>query len=1056
MSEFDRNCTVLLYCSGTPPPVRAMKTKLESKIVSTQEKALASTIRWLINGETSYNGLLMTVIRFVVPSRGHRIKKLLQIFWEIVDKCKPDGSLKDEMILVCNALRNDLTSANEYVRGSTLRLLCKIPFLKIVEPLMDPIVSNLTHRLPYVRRNAVLCVFSIVKNFGAEVIPSGLSEVAHILETETDLSTKRNAFLLLLHSDQDKAVQYVLTQQEAISEMGDIFQLALLGLLRMVTKLTPEHKAALLRVAINLLDRCSPAVAFEAATCLLSLTTSPLGLKAAARGYVKLLASQTENNVRITILDRLDLIIAKKCPHALDGHVMDILRALNCVSSSIRKKTLGIVMQLVTPRNVDDVVGVLKREVLKTMGPEMQTAGPACTSLVEYRRLLIRALHVSCSPYPEVSKSLMPLLITFLGEKSAYEGDRWMAAEVVSFVRELAARFPELRDSFVSQILDSLTAMHLSRVLRVSIWIIGEHATTRQDATKFVDTVLQLLRPLPLEPQALGSTKDKKIRNDDTVFKHPELNIALLPNKAEGAVPHIAAETGRPRVTTRTVVLPDGTYGTEEVYEEDVEVAKSDDHESSTNTSVRNLINSGDFLLSAGISVAICKLITRLVLAQASLIDDAPAAMTKSAERDPLLLKGTYIVASLLQHSNRHPVANPKSDGTIRMKQCLAYLCAIHNGDEELAQRYKSTLFSPSSSDAFKVIEMRRQDLSVDFGLGQDGTEKGIDEDTVVPSPQQTIVFRQLRRERLGEDVLLGDSDRGALLDETLELPTANFSKLGAEKQEAEIFQQRLAKSQPLTGLSDPIYVEAFMRVQQFTAILELRLFNRTHDTLQQVTVELCAHGDLKIVERPPPVSLSPHGSCKMSASIKVQSTEAGLVFGYVTYDPQSAVDKKVLVLSELPMDLADYMRRSWLGDLHFRMLWSEFEWENKINVATPCEDPVVFLEHIMRHTNLSLVGREISPTVPPKEDDPDAHRKTKEWLESLPAIRRLEKSSFFAVNLFVRSVFGEEALANLSLETLPGKKLTGSVRIRSRTQGMALALGDKITTLQKGAPRSE
>ena len=67
---------------------------------------------------------------FVVTSRDHRVKKLLQIYWEIVEKTKAErqrgltrffrdaalednGDLKEEMILVCNALRNDLMHANE-------------------------------------------------------------------------------------------------------------------------------------------------------------------------------------------------------------------------------------------------------------------------------------------------------------------------------------------------------------------------------------------------------------------------------------------------------------------------------------------------------------------------------------------------------------------------------------------------------------------------------------------------------------------------------------------------------------------------------------------------------------------------------------------------------------------------------------------------------------------------------------------------------------------------------------------------------------------------------
>lgn len=53
----------------------------------------------------------------------------------------------------------------------------------------------------------------------------------------------------------------------------------------------------------------------------------------------------------------------------------------------------------------------------------------------------------------------------------------------------------------------------------------------------------------------------------------------------------------------------------------------------------------------------------------------------------------------------------------------------------------------------------------------------------------------------------------------------------------------------------------------------------------------------------------------------------------------------------------------------------------------------------------------------------------------------------FLSANLYARSVFGEDALANLSIEKVEGSGLIqGHVRIRSKTQGIALSLGDKIT----------
>ena len=57
----------------------------------------------------------------------------------------------------------DLQHPNEFIRGSTLRFLCKLREPELLEPLMPAIRACLEHRHAYVRRNAVLAIFTIYK-----------------------------------------------------------------------------------------------------------------------------------------------------------------------------------------------------------------------------------------------------------------------------------------------------------------------------------------------------------------------------------------------------------------------------------------------------------------------------------------------------------------------------------------------------------------------------------------------------------------------------------------------------------------------------------------------------------------------------------------------------------------------------------------------------------------------------------------------------------------------------------------------------------------------------
>jgi coatomer subunit beta len=52
----------------------------------------------------------MPIIQYILPSRNKALKKLLHTYWEVCPKYDENGKLKQEMILVVNAIRNDLVS----------------------------------------------------------------------------------------------------------------------------------------------------------------------------------------------------------------------------------------------------------------------------------------------------------------------------------------------------------------------------------------------------------------------------------------------------------------------------------------------------------------------------------------------------------------------------------------------------------------------------------------------------------------------------------------------------------------------------------------------------------------------------------------------------------------------------------------------------------------------------------------------------------------------------------------------------------------------------------
>lgn len=170
------------------------------------------------------------------------------------------------------------------------------------------------------------------------------------------------------------------------------------------------------------------------------------------------------------------------------------------------------------------------------------------------------------------------------------------------------------------------------------------------------------------------------------------------------------------------------------------------------------------------------------------------------------------------------------------------------------------------------------------------------------------------------------------------------------------------------------------------------------------------------------PWSRRPGESKTIRANVKVSSTETGVIFGNLAFESKGYGERSVVVMSDIHVDIMDYINPASVPDAQFRAMWAEFEWENKVAVNTRLRDPHAFVRQICQATNM----RSLTPARSADED-----------------------CRFLAANLYARSVFGEDALVNVSVERTAGESLEGHIRIRSKTQGIALSLGDKITLHQ-------
>jgi len=969
-SVLERHCTMLINADMSSggggsgggsgmDDVADLRKQLESRELGEKMDALKKLLLLHLNGE-KMDGMLMAVIQYVLPHEDAHLRKLGLYFLETVDKKGPDGAMLPEMILVVNMIRNDLVHANEYTRGSALRFCCKLNDAELLEPLVPSVRANLEHRHSYVRRNAVLAVHFIFDQF-EYLIPDAPELIDEFLRAESDLACRRNALAMLVATDEPRAVAYLHENIQQVPLWSETLQLLSLELIRQVCRASPAEKGKYIQIIFALLASPSAAVVYQSATTLIALSATPTAIRASAQSFCSLLATQSDNNIKLIMLDRL-LELKKAHAHVLQELVMDVLRALSSPNMELRRKSLNLAMDLITNRNVEEVVTVLKKELQKSSQTGSDQSDWAAVGA--YRQLLVKSLHTIALKF----KHVVGTVVAMLGDYVDDEQGVGTAADVVVFFREVCELFPKMRADVLSRLLQALNSRALVSsysVVRGVMWILSEYSASPAEVRDSFTAIVKLIAPLPLRADTAQPEEAEE----------------------EESGPSSMAATKKP------VVLADGTYASQTADESLTETGSSVPKLASKSGVREAILVSGDYFLGVAVCSSLCKLALRL-----GFIEGAPVELVNKVKAEAMLAS-----ASLATFGRSTAAPATIDEGSVtRLIGCIRAL----NGD------LKADLVLASSRDAFSsLMDEKRQK---DQRIAREQAEKN------QVGVEELVQFELLRSRRVAGGV--EDIGGGGGSDEMVAalLGEGNVAASNGAKRQTAFSLDRIVQ---LTGMSDPLYAEAQVIVRSFDVFLDVLVINKSSDTLQAVTIEWATMGDLKLCERPPSLTLAPGDQKSVRTNIKVSSTDTGIIFGNVVFDVAGGAGGQsgCVILNDIHIDIMDYIRPGEVSDTAFRSMWAEFEWENKVAINTAMTDLSAYLDYILASTNMKCL-----------------------------TLRGMEnESGFLAANLYATSVFNEDALVNVSAEKAKDGSLEGYVRIRSKTQGIALSLGDKITLKQ-------
>jgi coatomer subunit beta len=496
------------------------------------------------------------------------------------------------------------------------------------------------------------------------------------------------------------------------------------------------------------------------------------------------------------------------------------------------------------------------------------------------------------------------------------------AVDVITFVKEVVERFPNLRSSIVERLVGTLSEVRAGKVYRGALWIVGEYSLEANDIREAWKRIRASLGEIPIV-----ASEQRLLEEEPEGEAKEQLN-----GHAKSSEP-----------TGSRKVLADGTYATESALtSESATKAKLEAVKAAQKPPLRQLILDGDYFLASVLSSTLAKLVMR----HSKISSD-------SARTNALRAEAMLIMISIIRVGQSQFVKAPIDEDSVdRIMSCVQSL-------GEFASRPEiETVFLEDTNKAFRAM-VQVEDKKRAEKLADEKSKSAVQVDDL-------LSIRQLAKKASGDG-----SD-----EVQLDLEKATGGDTAVED-----LSSKLSRVVQLTGFSDPVYAEAYVKVHQFDIVLDVLLVNQTTETLQNLSVEFATLGDLKVVERPTTQNLSPHDFQNVQTTIKVSSTDTGVIFGNVVYDGASSTETNVVILNDVHVDIMDYIQPAYCTETKFRTMWTEFEWENKVNINSKAKSLREFLAQLQACTNMTC----LTPEASMKGD-----------------------CQFLSANLYAKSVFGK------------------------------------------------
>ena len=961
-----------LYIDEEPiTSYREVIKKISSKEIPEKEEALKEILGSMVNDDNYPQDLMINVIHHLTIVDDINVKKLLFLFWEVIDKHKPDGSMKDEIILVCNGIRKDLDSPNEYIRGRTLRLLTKLPYKEILENVKAAVFDNIKHTHPYVKSNAIMCILSFIDNFGVDIVPDSLpDDLKDIIVKDTDTATRRNAYVLYsrISPMESLSLTQEIMENNEISELGDLFALCIVENLRKLNKIFPQKSSTFIHLLLELSVHKSHSVLFEIGSLLLEISSNPNIVSSAVNILCSLLHEERDNNTLIIILKKL-YGIKNRHGEILQEQILTFANLINLnYAIELRKLSFELIDELISESTITQVF-----DKFINIFTQLNSVNES-EFTIDLKNSMLKCMLKNIIKFPEIDK-LYPLFV--LEKNLTFKKDKLYVYGQINSIRELFTVYSKKDDEkcqniikeMLNKIIKLFEEIDQYEIMETCIWSLANYSNELPLLKQTFDLVMKNLGDLDFE------------RENDEIVENPEESGSKSDNTK--------------KTITKTVVLPDGTYGTVTQILDVKEIKKQKEIKY-----LRRFLLETTFYFSANLVSGL----TNIIFKMKKLGFD---------KYNIYYFNAINIICSILKMNSKLVYKDP--DNTNHIQMCLKFLLTnndtIYEEWNQYMQKYENSL--KIAQDQTKKEEELVLKKNKDFKNNQ---------------PDDFISFRHCKMYDpdnfdVDDDDTLNTKNKNLENDDeedNIEDQNSIFNSItfGSNR---ETSSKKRRFIEVLSGTEDPLFVESVVNIYTFDLSIEFTIKNRSKNALQNVSLQLFVPKEFSIIEKPPVFSLEPNETVHVRSCVKFTKTVNAYIFGQISFNNFKG-ENSFMHLSGLFIELLSTYKEN-ISDLDFRKNWNDYTWEHNVMIVSRKKSFSECINELIKGLKMTLV-----------------------FPKTIDLIN--DEYPFMVANLFAKTRLGENALVNISVEKSKDNKIIGTCVIRSKTKDFMTGLGEKIKAL--------